>query len=580
MKLVLFYTSLPLAVLLRVLLESTTIHAFVVIGNAPSSRRTVDSTKRYGVLFDDFEEFEHAHPQQESSLTSEDLYASLRARQADFKTSSSSFVNIDRKYTSSNRNDDYDEDEEEDEEERRLQDEEASYLENWRDSACSSTVRLTLDDWIRRIAIDTYPLAVCGTASGHLYLAELEEGEELDCVMNVHASGDVDDGDRVLEFPAHLPDALTDLYGKFDGGGVIALAMKDDWIISSGREGGAHLCRIVGEEHQFYKGSRGGTSKKTKLSLQRLGKFRGLVADNVVITSIVFDTMGTVWMAGYDGILRGFDYEERDSEDNPLMTRQSKPLFRVDLGSPIVNLSVNDELGCGVASTVSGLVIFSLEDGEILAKWNPLVNKVRREFVRSAILLKDDSNPDEEEPPTWSVVCGGTRGSLFQRILNVDSTGVLSPTRPFLDQESRDKTIFPVKIRPNHMGPVVALACPAPGLFVSGALDGSMRVWEYAAYSNEEESEENDNDEVFDEDEDVIEIEAQYDDIETNDSRPQCLYALSGYKVWLGSIYATSRKLVSDGADNTIIVHSFENEEEVLFSEDDDEDDIEGFSFE
>jgi hypothetical protein len=37
---------------------------------------------------------------------------------------------------------------------------------------------------------------------------------------------------------------------------------------------------------------------------------------------------------------------------------------------------------------------------------------------------------------------------------------------------------------------------------------------------------------------------------------------------------------VSDGSDNTIIVHSFENEEEVLFSDDDDEDEMEGFNFE
>lgn len=569
-----FYT-LALSALL-----STTIHGFVVIvDKSPLLRRTVDVSKRYGVLFDDFEEFEHSHPQPESSFTSEDLYASLRARQADFKTSSSSFVNIDKYSSSSSSN--YDE--EEDEEERlRLEEDEAYFLDNWRQSLCSSTVRLTLDDWIRRIAIDTYPLAVCGTASGHLYLADLEEGEELDCVMNVHSNNDGSDT-HVSVFPPHLQDALTDLYGQFDGGGVIALAMKDDWIVSSGREGGAHLCRIVGEEQQVYKGSRGGTSKQTKLSLQRLGKFRGLLADNVVITSIAFDTMGTVWMAGYDGVLRGFDYEERDRDDNPVMTRHSKPLFRVDLGSPIVNLSVNDELGCGVASTVGGLVIFSLEDGEILAKWNPLVKKVRREFVRSAILLKDDSNPNEDEPPTWSVICGGSRGSLFQRILNVDSTGVLSPVRPFLDQETRDEAIFPVKMRPNHMGPVVALACPAPGLLVTGALDGTMRVWDYAAYSNEEEVEEDDDeDEDFDEDdeEDVTDIEAQYDDIQPNDSRPECLYVLAGYKVWLGSIYATSRKLVSDGADNTIIVHCFENEEEVLFSEDDDEDDIEGFSFE
>ena len=61
---------------------------------------------------------------------------------------------------------------------------------------------------------------------------------------------------------------------------------------------------------------------------------------------------------------------------------------------------------------------------------------------------------------------------------------------------------------------------------------------------------------------------------------PKCLYSLSGYKVWLGSIFASKKKLVSDGADNTIIVHSFDDEEDEVAMKEDDEDDKQGFSFE
>jgi WD40 repeat protein len=45
-----------------------------------------------------------------------------------------------------------------------------------------------------------------------------------------------------------------------------------------------------------------------------------------------------------------------------------------------------------------------------------------------------------------------------------------------------------------------------------------------------------------------------------NVSSPQkrdCLYQLTGYKVWLGSLWTDGRRLVSDGSDNTIIVHDF-----------------------
>jgi len=523
------------------------------------------------VLFDDFEDFsfgdnnnnnnqDENQDKNNQTPSSSDLYASLRARQEDLKTS---LEETPGEFFGSSK------------------EEEEYFLENWRTAQCSSTVRLTLNDWIRRIAVDTYPLAVCGTAGGHLYLADLQEGEELDCLLNVHVSRNEDLPERPS---TQLLEALDTLYGQFDGGGVMALALKDDWIVSAGREGGAHLCRIVGIEEKVFKGSRGGTSTQTSLSLQRMGRFAALGRKEdgkpgPIITSISFDATGTLWMAGYDGLLRAFDYEERSSFDKPDMLRQLEPLMQIDLGAPIVNLAINDELGCGVASTTEGAVIFSLEDGEIYGKWNPLVKKVRKEFVRSAILLKDDSNPNSEESPVWSLVCGGSKGSLFQRKLNVDRTGCLSESQPFLDQVVEDESTFPIKMRPNHMGAVVALSSPAPGLLVSGALDGSMRVWDYSEFGEDDDDEEDIDEEEEDDAESDQELEAQYDDVQPNDTRPQCLYALSGYKVWLGSIFSSSRKLVSDGADNTI-VHSFENEEEVLFSEDDDEDDLEGFSFE
>ena len=514
-----------------------------------------------------------------SSSSSSDFYAALRARQADLLHSEASSTGgaggTDMRRTSILRQG-----------EKAEGEHHQQYLkDNWRTAHCSSTVRLTLDDWIRRIAIDHYPLAVCGTAGGHLYLVDLQEGEELDCLLNVHVSCNED----LPEHPTlELLEALDTLYGQYDGGGVMALAMKDDWIVSAGREGGVHVSRIVGEEEQVYRGSRGGTSKQTKLSLQRVGRFRGLNTregkPDTIITSLAFDSLGSLWVGGFDGVLRSFDYEVRkkSNDHKPPMLGRTKPVTQVDVGAPIVSLSIENELGCGVASTTDGLVIFSLEDGEIVGKWNPLVKKIRKEFVRSAILLKDDSHPDRAQSPTWSVVCGGSKGSLFQRKLNVDKTGFLSDTRPFLDQIGKDESVFPVKMRPNHMGAVVALSSPSPGLLVSGSLDGSMRVWDYAEHGDEEEEDIDDDDDDSEDEEDTeIDLEVQdHDGTESNDSRPQCLYALSGYKVWLGSVFTDSRKLVSDGSDNTIIVHSFENEEEVLFSEDDDEDELEGFNFE
>ena len=43
---------------------------------------------------------------------------------------------------------------------------------------------------------------------------------------------------------------------------------------------------------------------------------------------------------------------------------------------------------------------------------------------------------------------------------------------------------------------------------------------------------------------------------------PRCLFGLGGYKVWLGSVCTGDNglRLISDGSDNTVIVHNFSPE--------------------
>jgi hypothetical protein len=37
------------------------------------------------------------------------------------------------------------------------------------------------------------------------------------------------------------------------------------------------------------------------------------------------------------------------------------------------------------------------------------------------------------------------------------------------------------------------------------------------------------------------------------------LYKFAGYKAWLGSIWTDGVRLVTDGADNTVILHNFDH---------------------
>ena len=140
------------------------------------------------------------------------------------------------------------------------------------------------------------------------------------------------------------------------------------------------------------------------------------------------------------------------------------------------------------------------------------------------------------------------------------------------------------KIRPKHMGPIVSLASPSPGLFVTASHDGTMRVWDCSlADGEEEEDEDDDDDDDDDEEEEDNNVPEENKGStasslsETRPKMPKVLYALSGYKVWLGSVFANDRKLVSDGADNTVIVHSFDEDEDAILrsqQEDDEDNDL------
>jgi WD40 repeat protein len=442
-----------------------------------------------------------------------------------------------------------------------------------------------------------------------LYLADLEAAANnsnepmgpMDSLKHVHASH-LEESVDVNETPPHLNEALEVLYGNYDGGGVMAIAVKKDFVVSSGREGGVHVCSIVGSDEDVYKGSRGGRSSQTKLMLQPLGRLRGLEDGSSfppLITSLAFDNLGTLWVAGYDGILRGYDYEQTDADDQPLMLRQKHADHKVNVNSPIISVSIQDEIGCGVLTTVSkGIVLFSLEDGHILAEWNPYASSKRGEFARSAMIVQTDEpqplpNKNENNGSSnggyeqlilpsshWSVVVGGSKGTLYQRRLGIHShTGFISEHRPLMDNID-DGTEDPrriERIRPNHLGPIVAMASPYPGLLITGSHDGTMRVWDCSLYKNDDDDDEDEDDH---DDYDIETITTSVRRKLKSNKRPRVLYALSGYKVWLGSIFANDRKLVSDGADNSIIVHSYdEDPEDVLRSREEDDDDAEDFTF-
>lgn len=532
------------------------------LGHAIFQHRTRRTFPLQSIFYDDFDDFSDFAPNNngsnkkvESSFSDDDLFASLRARQDSLKEEKEMIK------------------EESKEAEEGDIAEKQRLKHNWNEANCLSTVRLTLDDWIRRLSVDLYPLVVCGSSRGNLYLGDLEEGDEMDCLERVHSDSIHPD------IPESVAEAcIQALYDGYDGNGPFAVAVKDDLIVSSGREGGIHACTIVGDHFDVASGTRGGKVQQTKLRMQPEGPFRGLQGStnmdgkNIpppLITCLAFDDRGHLWAGGYDGKLRGYNYEELDQDDKLLMLRHKRPDFDIDVGSPILDINVAEEAGIIVVTTqMQGIFLYSLHDGRFLMQVDPFAPRRRNlsysktQFSRTAMIVRNDNstttnseiNKDEEGSKALLII-GGSQGHLYQIPISI-ATDDYNPSRTML------ATVEGIsKIRPKHMGPVVSLASPSPGLFVTASHDGTMRVWDCAVGEDE--------DDLEDDDEEVANS--------MKPKMPKVLYALSGYKVWLGSVFANNRKLVSDGADNTVIVHSFDEDEDAILrsqQEDDEDNDL------
>lgn len=85
------------------------------------------------------------------------------------------------------------------------------------------------------------------------------------------------------------------------------------------------------------------------------------------------------------------------------------------------------------------------------------------------------------------------------------------------------------KLLPCHQGPVVSMT-QRKGILATAGQDSTVRIWDIGPRSDGQ--------------------------------PPRCLFAFNGYKVWIGSVDCDEQRLISDGSDNTIIMHDFGEEKE------------------
>jgi WD40 repeat protein len=183
----------------------------------------------------------------------------------------------------------------------------------------------------------------------------------------------------------------------------------------------------------------------------------------------------------------------------------------------VLDMHLCEELKLGACATADGgAALFDMTDGQFFVGIMPFGASVA---ARSVLIMRRRMGMGH------AVVCGGSDGTIHVLPLNIDpNTGTIDREDPFVLSDGHDTAI-----RPKHVGPVMCMTSPGDGRFVSGGQDGALRIWDCS--------------------------EADDGKIET-----KCMYALTGYKLWLGSAWTDGKRLISDGGENTIVIRDFSRE--------------------
>jgi WD40 repeat protein len=161
--------------------------------------------------------------------------------------------------------------------------------------------------------------------------------------------------------------------------------------------------------------------------------------------------------------------------------------------------------------------------------------KVSRSII--ATRVDDYSTLPPDARPAFVVICGASDGKIYLQQLRTSLTDmnnrqqldgadtVLDIRQPFVNTSR--------PIQPYHFDRVKTFTnMGSDGLILTGALDGTIRLWN-------------------------IESSRMLNDTDSGSISMTLIYQLMGYKVWLGSIWTDGTRIISDGADNAIIVHDF-----------------------
>ena len=411
----------------------------------------------------------------------------------------------------------------------------------WQGATCETAVSLVLPGgaWVRRLDMGTYPYVACGSApAGDVFVGNLATGAVV-AVGRVGGDGsdytsniiDTDHEESEFELAQRTERLARTLYHGYDGGGTLAIAFAGTLICEARRSGGVYLWRL---DEQAAAAST--NEKASPSALVPQGSIPAL--DGQWATALHLDD-DYLWVGTAHGKVQAYALQD---DHHPPLALQTTPTLERTLGGNetiITSLALHNAYGVGAAATSAGSVdLFAVEEagdasqddqptlGSFFPPFDSPERKSMHAFPSSVEFVEvNHDNDDDDTQKELLVAAGGNNGDIFLQPLELTTAGEIDATRPF------QKPLRP--LRPRHFGACQCLCSPLPGILISGGQDGGIRCWEIQGDGP------NKNGSPL-----------------TNNNNA-CLYQFVGYKVWLGSLITDGDRLISDGADNTVVVHDF-----------------------
>lgn len=471
-------------------------------------------------------------------------------------------------------------------------------------------VHESTSDYIRRVDFQ-WPTAVLGTASGAVLVSNCEE------------CGGLEYRERARRLIARAPDAHArdwtgaddrglgerSLLGLYDGGAVTAVAIAEDVVASGGRDGKLRVWRIPDEADVDSPSHPPGG-----LPLEAIGTGE----HPNVVTAIAMDpATGSMWTSCLDGHVRRWTVVENGPADDGGGATDDSETVRLTgqwaTGQPALCASLCGEDRVVYVGTADGtaLAFDAGEAGRHAADVESATSA--RELCRWR--AHDGGATRSVEGTPGGCVTGSSTGPIMAWRWTKPPTAAAAAFHggrgpPTVDEGARKEdgaTPVPPPVLVSkllgHTQACVALSCGNPKHVVSGAHDGTVRVWDMPRLAGRygEQTEDNGRagviNDAFLDDASTSGDDASWDrdgsegggsggggdfgvggfggfpstsDAASSSSddaaappvveRREALYAVTGHTVWLGGLTCDDTRILCDGANNIAMMYDYSDD--------------------